>query len=84
MAIATTNPASAVDLVYGAWPPAVEYVNAKAMPKLAREVEAETRGTIKWKIIAGGQLATAKTTFDNVKNGVMAAGLAIPTYAPMS
>jgi hypothetical protein len=54
MAIATTNPASAVDLVYGAWPPAVEYVNAKAMPKLAREVEAETRGTIKWKIIGGG------------------------------
>jgi TRAP-type C4-dicarboxylate transport system substrate-binding protein len=80
--LAAIAPVNATDLVYGAWPPAVEYVNAKAMPKLAKEVEAETKGAIKWKIIAGGQLATAKTTFDNVKNGVMAAGLAIPTYAP--
>lgn len=78
----TAKPASAVELVYGSWPPAVEHINSKAMPKLAKEVEAETKGAIKWKIIPGGQLANAKTTFDNVKNGVMAAGLAIPTYAP--
>jgi TRAP-type transport system periplasmic protein len=76
------QPASAVELVYGSWSPAVEYINSKAMPKLAKEVEAETKGAIKWKIIPGGQLANAKTTFDNVKNKVMAAGLAIPTYAP--
>ncbi|MGE3644794.1 MAG: TRAP transporter substrate-binding protein DctP [Beijerinckiaceae bacterium] len=74
--------AGAVDLVYGSWPPAVEYVNSKAMPKLAKEVAEETKGALNWKIIPGGQLANAKTTFDNVKNGVMAAGLAIPTYAP--
>lgn len=72
----------AAELVYGSWPPAVEYINSKAMPKLAKEIEEETKGAIKWKIIPGGQLANAKTTFDNVKNGVMAAGLAIPTYAP--
>lgn len=79
---AAIQAAHAKDLVYGSWPPAVEYINSKAMPKLAREVEKETNGALKWKIIPGGQLANPKTTFDNVKNGVMAAGLAIPTYAP--
>ncbi len=78
----TTGGTYAADLVYGSWPPAVEHINSKAMPKLAKEVEEETKGAIKWKIIPGGQLANAKTTFDNVKNNVMAAGLAIPTYAP--
>ena len=74
--------ASAKELIYGSWPPAVEYINSKAMPKLAKEVADETKGALTWKVIPGGQLANPKTTFDNVKNGVMAAGLAIPTYAP--
>ena len=79
---AAAQPASAAELIYGSWPPAVEYINSKAMPRLAKNVAEATKGKITWKIIPGGQLANPKTTFDNVKNKVMAAGLAIPTYAP--
>ena len=34
-------------------------------------IDAETKGAIKWKLIAGGQVADAKATFTAVKDGLM-------------
>jgi TRAP-type C4-dicarboxylate transport system substrate-binding protein len=74
--------AAAADLVYGSWTPAQEYQNRVAMPELFRNIEKETGGAIKWKLIAGGQIADGKTTFTAVKDGLMQGGLGIVTYVP--
>ena len=82
-ALAATMPASAQqELVYGNWTPPREYQNVHAMPHIFAEIEKETKGAIKWKLIAGGQLADGKGTFTAVKDGIMQAGLGIATYAP--
>ena len=72
----------AAELVFGSWTPAQEYQNRVAMPELFRNIEKDTNGAIKWKLIAGGQIADGKTTFTAVKDGLMQAGLGIVTYVP--
>src|SRR5215813_1461235 len=61
-ALALACPAAAAELVYGSWTPAQEYQNRVAMPELFRNIEKDTNGAIKWKLIAGGQIADGKTT----------------------
>ena len=78
----TASNASAAELIYGNWTPAQEYQNRVVMPELFRNIERDTNGAIKWKLIAGGQIADGKTTFTAVKDGLMQAGLAIVTYVP--
>jgi TRAP-type C4-dicarboxylate transport system substrate-binding protein len=68
--------------VYGNWTPPREYQNVHVMPHIFQNIEKETGGAVKWKLIAGGQLADGKGTFTAVKDGVMQAGLGIVTYAP--
>jgi TRAP-type C4-dicarboxylate transport system substrate-binding protein len=77
-----TGPAGAAELLYGNWTPAQEYQNRVAMPELFRNIEKDTNGAIKWKLVPGGQLADAKATFTAVKDGLMQAGLGIVTYVP--
>jgi TRAP-type C4-dicarboxylate transport system substrate-binding protein len=77
-----TNPGAAAELIYGNWTPAQEYQNRVVMPELFRNIERDTNGAIKWKLIAGGQIADGKTTFTAVKDGLMQAGLGIVTYVP--
>jgi TRAP-type C4-dicarboxylate transport system substrate-binding protein len=82
VALALACPASAAELVYGSWTPAQEYQNRVVMPDLFRNIEKDTNGAVKWKLIAGGQIADGKTTFTAVKDGLMQGGLAIVTYVP--
>src|SRR5262245_18079721 len=81
-ALLAGSPASAAELVFGNWTPAQEYQNRVAMPEVFRNIEKDTGGAIKWKLIAGGQIADAKATFTAVKDGLMQAGLGIVTYVP--
>jgi TRAP-type C4-dicarboxylate transport system substrate-binding protein len=74
--------ALAAELVFGTWTPAQEYQNRVAMPELIRNIEKDTGGAIKWKLIAGGQIADAKATFSAVKDGLMQGGLGIVSYVP--
>ncbi len=74
--------ASAQELVYGSWLPAGEYVNRVALPKVFDTIAKETNGAVKWKLVPGGQLADPKTTFQAVHDGLMAAGIGIPSYVP--
>ncbi|HWE21045.1 MAG TPA: TRAP transporter substrate-binding protein DctP [Hyphomicrobiaceae bacterium] len=77
------TPASAQqELVYGNWTPPREYQNVHVMPEIFKNIEKETNGAIKWKLIAGGAIADGKGTFAAVKDGLMAAGLGIVTYTP--
>src|SRR5262249_55054807 len=76
------QPAPAQELIYGSWTPAREYQNAQVMPGLFKSIEEKTKGAVKWKLVAGGQLVDGKTTFTGVKDGLIQAGLAIPQYVP--
>jgi hypothetical protein len=50
--IAWTAPrADAQELVYGSWPPAGEFLNSTALPIAFKEIEADTKGAVKWKLI---------------------------------
>jgi TRAP-type transport system periplasmic protein len=81
--MATAAPrADAQELVYGSWVPASDFLNSNALPTGFKQIEAETKGAIKWKVIPGGQIADGKATFSAVKDGLMQAGLGIPTYVP--
>ena len=78
----TASDAPAAELIYGNWTPAQEYQNRVVMPELFKNIDAGHKGAIKWKLIAGGQIADGKTTFTAVKDGLMQAGLGIVTYVP--
>ncbi|MET0868097.1 MAG: TRAP transporter substrate-binding protein DctP [Pseudorhodoplanes sp.] len=77
-----TQPAAAQEFIYGSWTPAREYQNSQVMPGIFKEIEEKTKGAVKWKLVAGGQLVDGKTTFTGVKDGLIQAGLASPTYVP--
>jgi TRAP-type transport system periplasmic protein len=70
------------ELVYGSWVPASDFLNSDALPAAFKQIEQETKGAIKWKLIPGGQIADGKTTFTAVKDGLMQGGLAISVYVP--
>ena len=82
-ALAGSGTASAqMELVYGAWTPPRVYENAVVFPEVFKNIEKETNGAIKWKLVAGGQLADGKATFGAVRDNVMQAGIGIATYVP--
>jgi TRAP-type transport system periplasmic protein len=70
------------ELLYGSWLPAVEGLNSRSLPLVFKQIEDETKGAIKWRLVAGGQIADGKTTFSAVRDGLMQAGLGVSTYAP--
>lgn len=76
------QPAAAVEFVFGAWPPAGDYMNRVALPKAFAEIAKQTNKEITWKLIPGGQLADPKTSFQAVQDGLMQGGLGISTYVP--
>ena len=78
----TCTPKEPCNPVYGNWTPPREYQNVHVLPLIFQNIEKETNGAIKWKLIAGGALADGKGTFNAVKDGVMQAGLGIVTYTP--
>jgi TRAP-type C4-dicarboxylate transport system substrate-binding protein len=82
LAFAVSGAASAVELVHGSWPPAGEYLNRVALPKIFAAIDKESNGAIKWKLVPGGQLANPKATFQAITDGLMHAGLGIATYVP--
>lgn len=88
MALATIygTPAPAADLTYGSWPPAGSIQNRVAMPKIFKEIEEETKGEIKWKLVAGGQLGGPKESFqatsDNISQGALGIIISNPTVSP--
>jgi TRAP-type C4-dicarboxylate transport system substrate-binding protein len=79
---ASAASASATELVYGAWPPAAEYLNRVTLPAVFAGIAKDTNGAITWKLVPGGQLADPKATFQAAGEGLMQAGLGISTYVP--
>jgi TRAP-type C4-dicarboxylate transport system substrate-binding protein len=80
--MALASAAGAQQLVYGSCVPASDYLTSDALPAGFKLIEEETKGAVKWKAIAGAQIADCKATFSAVKDDLMQGGLAIPTYVP--
>jgi len=76
------GPASAVELVFGSWVPAGDYLNRVALPKAFAEIARQTNNQITWKLVPGGQLADPKATFQAVQDGLMHGGLGISVTVP--
>lgn len=76
------GPARAVELTFGSWPPASEYLNAVALPKAFKMIDEGTHGAIKWKLVPGGSLANPRATHSAVQSGLMQGGLLIAPYIP--
>lgn len=75
-------PSQARDFVYGSWRSAKSTANTITMTQYLEKIKKDTGGAISFKLLAGGQVATAKGTMDAVKNGTIDAGVAIAPYAP--
>lgn len=52
------------------------------MPKAIKNIEQQTNGAIKWKVIAGGQVAGAKDSFNAPGDGIVASAFGIAIYQP--
>jgi TRAP-type C4-dicarboxylate transport system substrate-binding protein len=66
--------------------PAGSIQNRVAMPRIFKEIEEETKGAIKWKLVAGGQLGGPKESFsatsDNISQGALGIIISNPTVSP--
>lgn len=86
LATISGTPATAAELTYGSWPPAASIQNRVAMPRIFKEIEEETKGYIKWKLVAGGQLGGPKESFqatsDNISQGALGIIISNPTASP--
>jgi len=76
------GPAGAAEFTHGSWPPASDHLNTTALPNAFKQIDAETKGAIKWKLIPGGQLADGKGTFQAVQDNLIQGGLGISIYVP--
>ena len=86
LAMISGTPAPAAELTYGSWPPAGSIQNRVALPRIFKEIEEETKGEIKWKLVAGGQLGGPKESFqatsDNISQGALGIIISNPTVSP--
>jgi len=81
MAVAVSA-AEARDLVYGAWVSPKHGILVHALPPFFDAVEKQTGGAVKWKLVAGGQLVSGRTTLPGIRDGIIDAGFIIPSYTP--
>ncbi len=82
VALFATGQAVALELVHGSWPPAVVYMNRVTLPQAFKAIEEGTNGEVKWKLVAGGQLANPKESFQATTDGLIQGALGISTYVP--
>ena len=82
LAAGASAAAHARELVYGSWVGPKHELNAVALPPYFAAIDEATHGEIKWKLLAGGQLANGKATPVAVRDGLMDAGFGIAPYVP--
>jgi TRAP-type transport system periplasmic protein len=74
--------ADARELIYGSWVSPKHPVMSIALPYLFKGVEKDTGGAITWKLVAGGQLVNGRGTLAGLRDGLIDAGMSIPSYTP--
>jgi TRAP-type C4-dicarboxylate transport system substrate-binding protein len=81
-AMMATTTAQSRELIYGSWVSPKHPVMSIALPHLFKGVAKDTNGAIKWKMVAGGQLVNGRGTLAGLRDGIIDAGLGIPSYTP--
>ena len=81
-ATALTSVAQARELTFGSWTPPRDAFNTKTLPAVFEQIKQDTKGSLTFKLIAGGALLDARGTVPGVKDGVADAGLGIAPYVP--
>lgn len=66
--------ASAKDLVYGSWNGPKNVVLTEGVVPYLKAVEKTSKGSMKWKVVAGGQLFGARASLAGIKNRIADAG----------
>jgi TRAP-type C4-dicarboxylate transport system substrate-binding protein len=78
----SATPGQAREFIYGSWLGPKSTTNTVTMARYLEKIKKDTAGAISFKLLAGGQVATAKGTVDAVKDGTIDAGIAIAPYSP--
>ena len=79
-ALATTMTASAKEFVYGSWVSAKHGVNRAGLEPMFKAVEKETNGAVKWKLLAGGLVVSARSTLAGIRDRIVDGGLVIQVF----
>ena len=74
--------AQARELTFGSWTPPRDAFNTKTLPAVFEQIKQDTKGSLTFKLIAGGSLLDARGTVPGVKDGLADAGLGIAPYVP--
>ncbi len=80
-AMLMAQPLAAAEFVYGSWVAAKHGVNTAGLEPFFKAVEKDTGGAVKWRLLAGGQLVSARSTLPGVRDRIVDAGLIIPVFA---
>ena len=70
------------ELTFGSWTPPRDPYNTKTLAAVFEQIKQDTKGSITWKLVAGGALLDARGTVPGVKDGLADAGLGIAPYVP--
>ena len=71
--------AEAKEYQFGSWAPPQHGVHVQGLQPLFKELEAKTNGAMTWKLVTGGQLASPRNTIPSLRDGVIDAGMVIPS-----
>lgn len=78
---ATPFAAQAKDFVYGSWVSPKHGVNRAGLEPMFEAVKKETNGAVTWKLLAGGQIVSARSTLAGIRDKLVDAGLVIQVFA---
>ncbi len=78
--LVAAQPAPAKEFVYGAWVAAKHGVNTAGLVPYFAAVAKDTGGTVKWRMLAGGQMVTARSTLPSVRDRIVDGGMVIPVF----
>jgi len=80
LSITASTAGSAKEFIYGSWVSAKHGVNKAGLVPMFKAVEEETHGAVKWKLLAGGQVVSARSTLAGIRDRIVDAGLVIPVF----
>ncbi len=72
--------AEAKELTYGAFIKDTHPAITDGIAPMLREIETLSGGSLKWRIVAGGQIVNERTTLKGIGDKVVDAGLVVPSY----
>ena len=78
--VALVQPVAAKEFVYGAWVSARHGVNVAGLQPYFAAVAKDTGGAVTWKLLAGGQIVSARSTLPGVRDRIVDAGMVIPVF----